>query len=153
ILTPIWVLSRERRMLARGLLWWPSSFVRAAVSTLAFVAWAFALEEPFSSLKWHNPESASLVLFVFTLLSGFLVPNVSPFAGRTKVISSSFDHSLTADDYFDRVTKYFPVETIVVWIAFSGMIRTPSALWVLFGLLTILSPVLMQTRHADPGQR
>ncbi|MEB3149291.1 MAG: hypothetical protein VKL60_09720 [Sphaerospermopsis sp.] len=43
-------------------------YVQITISTLAFVVWVFATEEPFSSLSFYQPIYGSITLILFNLI-------------------------------------------------------------------------------------
>ena len=51
-----------------------TALVQIAISGAAFVVWVFALGGPFTSLEWYLPYYGSIVLAVFTVGSGLIVP-------------------------------------------------------------------------------
>lgn len=52
----------------------PPARTQAAISTGSFVVWVFALGGPFSSLSWYAPVYGSIVLIVYTLTIGLILP-------------------------------------------------------------------------------
>jgi hypothetical protein len=73
VLTLLYVLKRTA---APGK---PPAVGQALISTAAFVVWAFALGEPFSSLLGGPTQAlyGSLLLIFFTLAAGLVVPKES----------------------------------------------------------------------------
>jgi hypothetical protein len=67
--TPLWTL-RTTRDPQR-----PPAWLQAAVSTLAFVVWAFATGEPFSQYAFYDPAYGGVALILFSLLSGLVDPD------------------------------------------------------------------------------
>jgi len=55
----------------------PPARTQAAVSTGSFIVWVFALGGPFATLSWYVPVYGSIVLIVYTLFIGLVVPKES----------------------------------------------------------------------------
>ena len=53
------------------------AITQTVVSTGAFFVWAFALGEPFSTLEFYRPVYGSLVLILYTLIVGLVIPSES----------------------------------------------------------------------------
>jgi len=68
VLTPVWTLRVTRAEGERP------AFVQAGVSTTAFAIWVFATGEPFSALGWYEPVFGGVVIILFTVVSGLIVP-------------------------------------------------------------------------------
>lgn len=47
----------------------PGLYSKAAISTGAFVVWAFALGAPFTAFSWYNPFYGTLALAFYTLVA------------------------------------------------------------------------------------
>jgi hypothetical protein len=47
---------------------------QAIVATGSFIVWAFALGGPFESVSWYRNVYGSILLILYTLLVGMLVP-------------------------------------------------------------------------------
>ena len=43
-------------------------YIQIIISTIAFVVWVFATEEPFSSLSFYQPIYGSIILILFNLI-------------------------------------------------------------------------------------
>lgn len=68
IITPFWVLRQT------GTPSGPPQYKHAAVSTVSFIVWVFALGGPFATLSWYNPIYGSLLLIFVTLAIGLVDP-------------------------------------------------------------------------------
>ncbi|MDB5653914.1 MAG: hypothetical protein JWQ94_1527 [Tardiphaga sp.] len=68
VITPFWVLKQTTALNA------PPAKSQAAVGTVAFIVWVFALGGPFSSLSFYNGLYGTLAIVGFTLVSGLIVP-------------------------------------------------------------------------------
>lgn len=68
VLTPAWILKQtsEKRK--------PLAITQSLVSTVSFVVWVFALGGPFATLGFYRPLYGSLVLILYTLVSGLITP-------------------------------------------------------------------------------
>src|SRR5204863_370289 len=68
ILTALWTyrMTNEPGM--------PPALVQITLATIAFGVWVFALGGPFISLTFYRPLYGALVLVLFTLASGLVVP-------------------------------------------------------------------------------
>jgi hypothetical protein len=55
----------------------PPAMTQAVISTGSFVVWVFALGGPFSSLTWYAPVYGSILLILYTLAIGLVVPKES----------------------------------------------------------------------------
>ncbi len=59
----------------------PGLYSKAAISTGAFVVWAFTLGAPFTTFSWYNPFYGTLALAFYTLVAPKLyelVPVITP---------------------------------------------------------------------------
>lgn len=52
----------------------PFARTQVAISTLAFVVWAFALGGPFEAFGWYQEDIGSVALIIFTLGVGLISP-------------------------------------------------------------------------------
>lgn len=68
ILTPIWTWHETKQPNK------PIAKTQIAVSTGAFVVWAFALGEPFDRLSFYQPVYGSILLVLYTLIVAKFVP-------------------------------------------------------------------------------
>jgi hypothetical protein len=68
ILTPIWTWKETSQPNK------PPAITQIAVSTGAFLVWAFALGEPFNSLSFYQPVYGSILLILYTLIVAKIVP-------------------------------------------------------------------------------
>jgi hypothetical protein len=68
-ITLVWTLRQTNVPGARP------AWLQAAISSVAFIVWVFALGEPFASLSFYNPVYGSLALIGFTLISGIIIPD------------------------------------------------------------------------------
>jgi hypothetical protein len=62
-----------------------------------------------------------------------------------------------ADSFFDRILKYVPTEIVGAWVAITGMIDSSesapgSAHWIMFAILTALTPFWVAKQAAEPGK-
>lgn len=144
IVTPAWTLTRTS---LRG-----PRYSHAALSTCAFLVWAFALGEPFNSLRFYSLQIGSLLLVFFTLISGLIVlPPKTEWFGETTGLGNQ---GSVADGYFDRLRKYFPTETVVFWISCTGLAGStlsldsvrPPIIWAIFSVGLIATPLLVLIR-------
>jgi hypothetical protein len=51
------------------------AYLQAAISTLAFLVWVFALGGPFTAFSWYDSILGAILLAAFTLFTPFLNPN------------------------------------------------------------------------------
>lgn len=58
----IWIGTTEKEL--------PPAKMQIAISTIAFVVWVFAIGGPFAYYNWWGPAYGSIVLILFSLLSG-----------------------------------------------------------------------------------
>jgi hypothetical protein len=72
VLTSLWTLRQTREPKLRP------AVTQAVVSTIAFAVWVFALGGPFESLTFYRPLYGSLLLVLYTLLAGLIVPRDRP---------------------------------------------------------------------------
>lgn len=68
ILTPIWTWKETSQSNN------PPAKTQILVSTGAFLVWAFALGDPFTSLSFYQPVYASILLILYTLIVAKIVP-------------------------------------------------------------------------------
>jgi hypothetical protein len=68
--TPAYLAAMAKPGQSRGL--------HLAVSTLAFIVWAYSLDGAFREFALYDPVVSSLALVVFTLLSGLFAPAPGP---------------------------------------------------------------------------
>jgi hypothetical protein len=68
VLTALWT---HRRTSESGL---PPAVTQIILATIAFGVWVFALGGPFVTLDFYRPLYGSLLLVLFTLASGLVVP-------------------------------------------------------------------------------
>ncbi|MGH2970451.1 MAG: hypothetical protein ACRDK0_15515 [Solirubrobacteraceae bacterium] len=52
----------------------PPGTKQAIVSTLAFLVWTYALGGPFATQPWYDSGIGAVLMIVFTLVSGRIVP-------------------------------------------------------------------------------
>ena len=71
VLTLVWTL-KQTAVPDKSL-----AITQTAISTGAFFVWVFALGEPFSSLGFYRPVYGSLVLILYTLVVGLVIPSES----------------------------------------------------------------------------
>jgi len=53
-----------------------AKIVNALVASAAFVVWSYALGGVFKQLGWHEPTTASVILILFSLISGRIQPTI-----------------------------------------------------------------------------
>jgi hypothetical protein len=63
----------------------PPARMQAAISTGSFAVWVFALGGPFASLSWYAPVYGSIVLILYTLVVGLVVPGEAVHGGPARV--------------------------------------------------------------------
>lgn len=68
VLTPIWTW--QQTSVPKK----PPAKTQIVVSTGAFFVWVFALGEPFTSLGFYQPVYGSILLILYTLIVGRIVP-------------------------------------------------------------------------------
>ncbi len=68
ILTPIWTWKETSKLNK------PPAKTQIVVATGAFFVWAFALGEPFTSLRFYQPVYGSILLILYTLIVAKIVP-------------------------------------------------------------------------------
>jgi hypothetical protein len=62
------------------------------------------------------------------------------------------------DTYFDKVVKYIPADIVAAWLAATGAIAEAKSapgvglLWVVFGLLLVLTPLWTIRQTRQPGK-
>jgi hypothetical protein len=66
VLTPVYLAKRAEAKQPKRM--------HLALSTLAFVVWAYAVGGPFTGEPWHDPAIGSIALGIFTLVSGAFAP-------------------------------------------------------------------------------
>ena len=71
VITYVWTLKQTAVAGA------PPARAQAAISTGSFVVWVFALGGPFANLTWYAPVYGSILLIVYTLAIGLVVPKES----------------------------------------------------------------------------
>jgi hypothetical protein len=52
----------------------PAAKTQILISSCSFVVWVFALGEPFASMSFYRPLYGSLLLILYSLVVGFLIP-------------------------------------------------------------------------------
>lgn len=68
LLTPIWTWKETSEPNK------PPAKTQIVVSTSAFLVWAIALGEPFTSLRFYQPVYGAIILILFTLIVAKIVP-------------------------------------------------------------------------------
>ena len=68
ILTPIWIWKQTSEAKK------PLAVTQILVSTGAFFVWVFALGDPFTSLSFYQPVYGSILLILYTLIVGKIIP-------------------------------------------------------------------------------
>ena len=68
ILTPIWIWKQTSEAKK------PPAVTQILVSTGAFFVWVFALGDPFTSLSFYQPVYGSILLILYTLIVGKIIP-------------------------------------------------------------------------------
>jgi hypothetical protein len=75
VVTPLWTL-RVTRLPGRR-----PAVTQAAISTAAFAVWVFATGAPFAHYSFYDSALGGVVLILFTLVSGVVVPDTPESAG------------------------------------------------------------------------
>jgi len=77
----LWILFGVFLVLSGWWTWWqtrdnnmPPAKLQIAVSTSAFAVWVLAIGPPFDSLPLYEPWIGSVILVVFTLITGRIIP-------------------------------------------------------------------------------
>jgi len=68
VLTYVWTLRQTALPGARP------ARTQAAIATVSFVVWVFALGGPFAGVAWYAPVYGSIALIIYTLSVGLVVP-------------------------------------------------------------------------------
>jgi hypothetical protein len=69
VLTALWTLKQTSEPGK------PPAVAQTVISTAAFGVWVFALGGPFTALPFYKPLYGALLLVLFTLVVGLIVPN------------------------------------------------------------------------------